>query len=580
MLHVGRFAESPEQHRISALTAIGEDDDDDDDDDDEEAEEEFFDTSIETLTARTTTRLRAASDRHVALKAERDDLSERKVALEKELRVIEAESLTVSKELEKLRERADRASRRAKKDAARRPRLEEMANSAANEAKGLLAARESAEIERDDDLTNKTKAESDLKQLRIRVTMAEQEITERKLLLVNAQDEAVGLRVQAKAAEETASRRMRIDLPAARVAHNDLREERDTLKTNVESGRHGRVDTASDVEALEKILCSTRGEVETQRVRSVYAVDELSTADEATRNATAQCDRHEAAAAFSLANQALESRDAIRIEENLAKRQLATTEQVHALERNEEELVRVLEAVRTRARDKCVAAGLSVDRACAISQERLRAESAAFDAAKASIQIQSERASHERTRLNIEAQETYTFTDNLEATVEREHKAAEQLRGRVGNELARQRDALRGPRNKLIDTRRNATRAADIANCAAVTHASAVRVKESVAKEFNLRTDGADAARCACEAAMMLCEAARSELVAASSARTAADELTRISNAKLLMQRDKLFALEHRALAAEADAVTAADSTARAETDLAAARAQITAVCN
>jgi len=89
-----------------------------------------------------------------------------------------------------------------------------------------------------------------------------------------------------------------------------------------------------------------------------------------------------------------------------------------------------------------------------------------------------------------------------------------------------------------------------------------------------------DAARCAREAAVVLCKAARSELIAASSARTAADELARISNAKLLMQRDKLFALEHRVLAAEADAVTAADSTARAETDLAAARAQITAVCN
>jgi len=74
---VARFAESPEQRRISALTAISEDDDDDDDDD-EEAEEDFFDTSIETLTARTTTRLRAASDRHVALKAERDHLNERK----------------------------------------------------------------------------------------------------------------------------------------------------------------------------------------------------------------------------------------------------------------------------------------------------------------------------------------------------------------------------------------------------------------------------------------------------------------------------------------------------------------------
>ena len=140
---------------------------------------------------------------------------------------------------------------------------------------------------------------------------------------------------------------------------------------------------------MERILFSTRGEVETQRVQSVYAVDELSAADEATRNATAQCDRHEAAAAFALAHQALESRDAIHIEENLAKRQLATTEQVHALERNAEELAIVLEVVRARAREKCLTAALAVDRACAVAQDRLGAEAAAFDAAKASIQIQS-----------------------------------------------------------------------------------------------------------------------------------------------------------------------------------------------
>ena len=90
----------------------------------------------------------------------------------------------------------------------------------------LLATRDHAESERNAHFSDKIRAENELKRLRIRVTTAEQEITERKLQLVSSQDEAVGLRVQAKTAEEMAGRRIEVDLPGAQIAHNDLREER------------------------------------------------------------------------------------------------------------------------------------------------------------------------------------------------------------------------------------------------------------------------------------------------------------------------------------------------------------------
>ena len=571
---LARFAESETSRHISALTAIGEDEDDDDDEDDEEAEEDFFDTSIETLTARTTTRLRAASDRHVALKAERDDLTERKTLVEEELRAVEAESEGVSKELEKLRERADRASRRAKKDSIRRPKLEEVANLAAKEAAELLAARDDAEKERNVQLAAKARAESDLKLLRIRVTTAEQEITERKLQLVNAQDEAVGLRVQAKAAEEMSGRRIEIDLPAAQVAHNDLREERDTLKSRVEFEQRATIDAASDVEALERILFSTRGEVETQRVQSVYAVDELSAADEATRNATAQCDRHEAAAAFALAHQALESRDAIHIEENLAKRQLATTEQVHALERNAEELAIVLEVVRARAREKCLTAALAVDRACAVAQDRLGAEAAAFDAAKASIQIQSERAAHESTRLDVEWQEKQVLTESLETTIDREHRCAERLRGRVGSELVCQHDSLEGPQSKLDDARSEAAHMSTLSNHASVLLAAAADRLSAAEADADRCADAADAAYCADLAIIRHCDLTRDELVASSSGGAAVKELAMQTNCHETTLRDSLATLELRVFAAEEDATHASSATTQVEMELTETRAK------
>ena len=58
-----------------------------------------------------------------------------------------------------------------------------------------------------------------------------------------------------------------------------------------------------------------------------------------------------------------------------------------------------------------------MDRACALAQERLEAEAAALNAAKASIQIQSERILHENTRLDFEMQEMQTLTDDLETTI-------------------------------------------------------------------------------------------------------------------------------------------------------------------
>ena len=510
----------------------------------------------------------------MALKAERDDLTERKTLVEEELRAVEAESEGVSKELEKLRERADRASRRAKKDSIRRPKLEEVANLAAKEAAELLAARDDAEKERNVQLAAKARAESDLKLLRIRVTTAEQEITERKLQLVNAQDEAVGLRVQAKAAEEMSGRRIEIDLPAAQVAHNDLREERDKLKSRVEFEQRATIDAASDVEALERILFSTRGEVETQRVQSVYAVDELSAADEATRNATAQCDRHEAAAAFALAHQALESRDAIHIEENLAKRQLATTEQVHALERNAEELAIVLEVVRTRAREKCLTAALAVDRACAFAQDRLGAESAAFDAAKASIQIQSERAAHESTRLDVEWQEKQVLTESLETTIDREHRCAERLRGRVGSELVCQHDSLEGPQSKLDDARSEAAHMSTLSNHASVLLAAAADRLSTAEADADRCADAADAAYCADLAIVRHCDLTRDELVASSSGGAAVKELAMQTNCHETTLRDSLATLELRVFAAEEDATHASSATTQVEMELTETRAK------
>ena len=510
----------------------------------------------------------------MALKAERDDLTERKTLVEEELRAVEAESEGVSKELEKLRERADRASRRAKKDSIRRPKLEEVANFAAKEAAELLAARDDAEKERNVQLAAKARAESDLKLLRIRVTTAEQEITERKLQLVNAQDEAVGLRVQAKAAEEMSGRRIEIDLPAAQVAHNDLREERDKLKSRVEFEQRATIDAASDVEALERILFSTRGEVETQRVQSVYAVDELSAADEATRNATAQCDRHEAAAAFALAHQALESRDAIHIEENLAKRQLATTEQVHALERNAEELAIVLEVVRTRAREKCLTAALAVDRACAVAQDRLGAEAAAFDAAKASIQIQSERAAHESTRLDVEWQEKQVLTESLETTIDREHRCAERLRGRVGSELVCQHDSLEGPQSKLDDARSEAAHMSTLSNHASVLLAAAADRLSTAEADADRCADAADAAYCADLAIVRHCDLTRDELVASSSGGAAVKELAMQTNCHETTLRDSLATLELRVFAAEEDATHASSATTQVEMELTETRAK------
>mmetsp|Transcript_31625 Transcript_31625/g.97752 ORF Transcript_31625/g.97752 Transcript_31625/m.97752 type:complete len:1661 (+) Transcript_31625:88-5070(+) len=496
-------------------TRTGKTDSDDDDDDDDDVEE-FLETSIEALTARTTTCLRTASHRHLVLKAECDSLRDRRATTDMKVCAVRVKARHITAELDELKRRRDNSLQQTNKNMSRRITLAQYAQKQADEADRLLVLHRNIETKQVVSISGKNKAETSLRQLHIQVTLIEENITERKLQLVYVQDETGLLRFQAKAVEANSNRLLGADLPAAKWAHALLCKEKAALDIKVVHKRSADIDLSSDVDSLEKSMFLAYHDIKACRVESACVVDELTTTDTAVAVTRGQCKFQEAATALSLTRQVLNFCDMNALKNRLITRQAATRDKEHALtQRRESKQCTLMAGIAPTSGTMVV--GL-ISTASFGTQALVEAGLAALNAKVAIIQIQCQRSLHKCKIIRIRICHMHGLKSSLRKTAIQVQTNIDKL---VGRELTCHNSKYSGALAQLDAARNKTSHAGHEANEVLISLKNTRHLRGAVTLAVDWQRDVADAASTADTALTVLHIIACDELLAASSARMA-----------------------------------------------------------